>query len=310
MKPVSALEERLDSGEVILLDGGVGTEIERRGVGMDEAAWCGVATRSHPEVVRTVHEDYIRAGSEVITANTFGTARHVLEAAGLGEEVARINRDAVRLAREARDNAADGAVWVAASMSSLAPLSARGLPEGERARASYREQAALLAEAGADLIIAEMMTHAANAELVVSAALETGLPVWVGFSAEVDRRTGELLPWKHSNEGVGSGEFGHTVGAVLGLDGIRAAGIMHSRLGDMRRALEFLRERWRGPTLAYAESGVWEPPSWQFKGVVSPEDYAGAASEWVDAGTRIIGGCCGIGPEHIRAVKERMPRTR
>ena len=301
-----ALEERLERGEVILLDGGVGTEIERRGVGMDEAAWCGVAVRSHPEVVRAVHEDYIRAGSEVITANTFGTARHVLEAAGLAGDVARINQDAVRLAREARDNAAEGPVWVAASMSSLAPLGARGLPEGERAGASYREQAELLAEAGADLIIAEMMTHAENAEIVVGAALETGLPVWVGFSAEVSRATGELVPWKHSNEGVGQGEFGQTIDVVLGLGSISAMGIMHSRLGDMSRALAFLGERWRGPTLAYAESGVWEPPSWRFQGIVAPGDYARAASRWIDAGARIIGGCCGIGPAHIRALRDML----
>lgn len=303
-----SLHARLEQADIILIDGGVGTEIERRGVLMDGDAWCGVATLEHPDVIRAVHEDYIRAGAEVITANTFGAARHVLEAAGREAEVASINRAAVQLAREARDEVAERRTWVAASMSSMPPLGARGLPVGANARASYREQAELLAEAGADLIIAEMMTHADNAALVVEAALQTGLPVWVGFSAEVDRTSGKLVPWIHSNRGVPPGALGETIDTVLRLGGVSAMGIMHSRIPDMVRALDFLGRRWSGPRLAYAESGVWKPPSWKFSGIVEPDEYAQAARQWVDAGVHIIGGCCGIGPEHIRALRETLPQ--
>ena len=84
---MTSLNEHLENHEIILLDGAVSTEIQRRGVAMDSDVWSGLAHRTHPEVVRQVHEDYIRAGAQVITANTYSTARHVLESIDLGSEV-------------------------------------------------------------------------------------------------------------------------------------------------------------------------------------------------------------------------------
>ena len=112
------LDDKLAAGDVIVLDGAVGSEVERLGGEMDAVAWCGVANRTHPDTVRRVHEAYLGAGADVITANTFATCRHVLEAAGYGDETAAINRRAVELAREARDRVApDKPVAVAGSMS-------------------------------------------------------------------------------------------------------------------------------------------------------------------------------------------------
>ena len=137
---MNELAERLARGEIIILDGAVGTEIECRGVKMDEAAWCGVANKTHPGLVRRMHEDYIQAGADVITANTFATARHVLEDIGLGDEVEVINRRAVELAREARDGAAHRPVWIAGSMASMPPLTQLQdvTPRGEKAAAPNR----------------------------------------------------------------------------------------------------------------------------------------------------------------------------
>src|SRR5215210_8849091 len=113
------LERRMGEGEVVVLDGATGTELEKRGVPMDDAAWCAVALVTHPETVREVHEDYIRAGADVIITNTFPTARHVLEPAGMGERFRELNALAVELAKEARENAADGAVFIAGSISTF-----------------------------------------------------------------------------------------------------------------------------------------------------------------------------------------------
>ena len=79
------LHARLDRGERILLDGATGTELERRGVPMNEGAWSGLTPLTHAAVIRGVHDDYIDAGCEVITSNTFGSAKHVLEDSGLGD---------------------------------------------------------------------------------------------------------------------------------------------------------------------------------------------------------------------------------
>ncbi|MDP6772072.1 MAG: homocysteine S-methyltransferase family protein, partial [Anaerolineales bacterium] len=83
------------------MDGAIGSEIARLGGAMDSAAWCAVANKTHPDVVRQVHEEYIRAGADVVTANTFATNRHVLAGAGLADQAVMITARAVELAREA-----------------------------------------------------------------------------------------------------------------------------------------------------------------------------------------------------------------
>ncbi|MDH3691944.1 MAG: homocysteine S-methyltransferase family protein, partial [Gammaproteobacteria bacterium] len=85
-------------------------------------------------------------------------------------------------------------------------------------------------------------------------------------------------------------------------------GVMHSQLPAMAPALDVLSQHWTGPKLAYAETGRFENPDWNFVQVVSAEDYADEAGRWVNQqGVQIVGGCCGTGPEHIRVLKERLP---
>jgi S-methylmethionine-dependent homocysteine/selenocysteine methylase len=86
------------------------------------------------------------------------------------------------------------------------------------------------------------------------------------------------------------------------------AGVMHSEVETMAPALSIVLARWPGPVMAYAHSGHFVMPDWQFADVISPEDYLAAAEQWVAMGAQIIGGCCGIGPEHIRMLKKRLPK--
>ena len=148
------MQERLAAGEVIIIDGAMGTELQRRGVPMDKVAWSAAAIATHPDTIREIHEDYIRAGAEVVITNTFGAARHVLARASLGERVRELNRRAVELAREARDRASDGRkVWVAGSISSFLPEDDwNKMVMPDVAVASYREQAEVLAASGVDLV--------------------------------------------------------------------------------------------------------------------------------------------------------------
>lgn len=114
------LDDKLAAGDVIVLDGAIGSEIDRIGGKMDEAAWCGLANLTDPDTVRRVHESYLEAGADVITANTFASCRHVLEAVGYGDQTVSNIRRAVELAREALDRVApDRPVAVAGSMSNL-----------------------------------------------------------------------------------------------------------------------------------------------------------------------------------------------
>lgn len=304
---MSSLTERLDNSEILLLDGGVSTEIRRRGVALDNNVWSGLTTKTHPDQVREVHEDYIRAGAQVITANTYSTARHVLESVNLGHESKLLNFKSVQLAQQARDNAAQETVYIAGSMSSMPPLTSHyEVATGEHVAASYRELAETLAEAGVDVIIAEMMRDIENASIVIEAAVATGLPVWIGYSAMmadngVDVRS---LRWKNTDDTTSAHDFGEMVETLNALGG-QAAGIMHTRVEDTAPALQVLRRHWSGPLLAYAETGILMLPEWRYQEVSTPVEYAREIDGWIRAyGVQIVGGCCGTGPEHIRALKQ------
>ena len=303
---MTSLTERLQNNEILLLDGGVSTEIRRRGVALDKNVWSGLTTKTHPDEVRAVHEDYIRAGAQVITANTYSTARHVLESVNLGHEAKLINFKSVQLAQQARDKVASAEVYVAGSMSSMPPLTSHHeVATGEHVAASYRELAEVLAEAGVDLIIAEMMRDIENASIVIEAAVATGLPVWIGYSAMmadngVDVRS---LRWKNRDDTTSAHDFGEMVEILKPLGG-QVAGIMHTRVEDTGPALEVLRRHWPGPLMAYAETGRLVLPDWRYEQVSTPSDYAREIEGWIrDYGVQVVGGCCGTGPEHIRALR-------
>ena len=184
---MTALQQRLDRGDVVILDGAMGTELQRRGVPMDGIAWSAVAMATHPDTVRGVHEDYLRPGAEILITNSFATSHHVLAAAGLGERVAELNRRSVALAKEAVVRVApDRPVWIAGSISTFVPSGDnRHRPAPAAERASYREQAELLGEAGADLLALEMIRDIDQARTIVEAAAATGLPLWVGFTCHL-----------------------------------------------------------------------------------------------------------------------------
>ena len=306
---MTCLTERLQNNEVLLLDGGVSTEIRRRGVALDKNVWSGLTTKTHPDQVRSVHEDYIRAGAQIITANTYSTARHVLESVNLGHEAKILNFKSVQLAQQARDEVAEEQVYIAGSMSSMPPLTSHHeVATGEHVAASYRELAEVLAEAGVDVIIAEMMRDIENASIVIEAAVATGLPVWIGYSAMmadngIDVRS---LRWKNRDDTTSAHDFGEMVEALKALGG-QAAGIMHTRVEDTAPALKVLRQHWSGPLMAYAETGRLILPDWRYEEVSAPSEYAREIDGWIrDFGVQIVGGCCGTGPEHIRALKQLL----
>ena len=307
-------EERLESGGRLILDGAIGTELERRGVPMDGNAWCARATMSAPDTVRNLHVDYIDAGADVITANTFANHRYVLEPAGLAGQLEPLSRRAVALAVEARDAAAsDRPVAIAGSLSHMSALQPGfGWPDLAEASAHYRELAAMLADAGCDLLVAEMMMYQGYAEAVIEAAHATGLPVWVGFSISV--KDGEVVTRYHPTE-LGAGDLRRSRGdraladlapGVLNQGGT-VAGVMHSDVEITAAGLSALKTVWGGPLMAYAHSGGWTPPNWVFENVMAPAVYAEAAAAWVENhNVQVVGGCCGIGPAHIQALTSRL----
>ncbi len=293
MNRYDALMQRLQNGERILIDGATGTEIERRGVPMVENAWNGAGVLTHPEVVRQVHEDYIRCGANLVISNTFSTSRHVLRDAGLEGHFEFLNRRAVELAREARLNMQQHHVLVAGGITHSSFTGRH--PPHHQLRANMEEQAAIMAAAGADLIMLEMMVDVERTRILVAAAQKSGLPVWVGFSCRRDEDgVVRLLGGQTLEEGIR---------AIQDQD-VPLVSIMHTEVAEIEACLDVLEVIWSGPVGVYAHSGRFVAPNWIFNDIISPESYAAAAASWLARGVQVIGGCCGIGVEHIALLQD------
>lgn len=309
--PLDAITEDLARGACVLIDGATGTELERRGAEMHDAAWCAMATLSAPDVLRAIHEDYIRAGARVVTTNTFSTNRNMLEPGGLGGHFAELNRRAVEIALEARERAgAVGRVAVAGSMSHQVPVIAGAdrrdrdaLPSPAALAGNFAEMAQALAAAGVDLLLMEMMSDPDLANPAIDAARATGLPVWIGYSVRAGA-SGEPLAYAREDASVAE-----MVRAIPPGDA-GVAGIMHSSVSLTGPALESLAREWRGPLMAYPDSGYFEMPHWQFVDIIAPADLARVAGGWIDAGVQVLGGCCGLGVEHVEALAGTIGRRR
>ncbi len=304
---VARLEQRLRNGELVVLDGAVGTELERRGAPMHSDLWCGETLETHPQLIIDVHRSYIEAGADVITTNSYAVPPHTLAHVGMQHKTVPWNRRSAELALAAREQFADGRpVWIAGSVSTFGTW--RNLDPREVAPGIAR-QARILVESGVDLILLE--TLASQPELVLAAVRDiSGLsvPVWIAVSCLQDRESGALLhgveeSQQHSCTQRRFVPFADIVRQATALGG-SALLMMHSDLNVAGAAVRAMREHYDGPVGVYPNAGYWERPSWAFVDQIPPHDYARAAQGWIRDGAQIVGGCCGIGPEHIRALRD------
>jgi S-methylmethionine-dependent homocysteine/selenocysteine methylase len=313
------LQERLDRGDVIILDGAVGTGLQNMGVPMHGTAWAAAALETHPYTVRRLHETYVKAGVDVLTTNTYSAARHNLEPLGLGDLTAELNIRAVMLARDARDKMArDRPVFVGGSVSNYGLVTGAeprrrvyGRPTrrtaltAEQSQANLREQAEVLAEAGVDLLLAESTGSMEHRKWVVGACLATGLPTWIGIKCRVE-----------GDDPTPRIGYSSDVPLDRGLDelvplGGKVINVFHSNVKATEAALPIVREKWSGPLGVYPEAGredyVDPHPDPADRNDITPAEFLDLARKWVQEGVQVIGGCCGIGPDYIRPLRDGLP---
>jgi len=154
-----------------------------------------------------------------------------------------------------------------------------------------------MAAAGADLIILEMMADIERMLILLAAAQKTGLPVWIGFSCDLDDAGQPRL--------LDGQSLADAAEALKDKD-VPLIAIMHTEVEYVAPCLEVLKDLWQAPIAVYAHSGKFIQPHWIFNDVISPEDYAAAAQTWQGQGVQVIGGCCGIGLEHIQLLKDTI----
>jgi homocysteine S-methyltransferase len=287
------LMERVLNGERILMDGATGTEIERRGVPQLDNAWNGGGALSHPDILRSVHEDYIREGAEIVISNTFATSRHALRDAAVEDRFEALNRRGIELAIEARERLQEPDVLVAGGISYWSWTGRH--PSLHDLRGSIEEQAAIMVKAGADLLMLEMMIDIDRMLVTLEAAQTSGLPVWVGLTCEPDSSKTMALQ---------NGEP-----LIDALDAIKdknvpLVSIMHTEVEHIDACLDILQDRWSGPIGVYAHSARWVGDTCIFDETISPQDYASLSKAWLERGVQVIGGCCGMRVDHIKALKK------
>jgi methionine synthase I (cobalamin-dependent) len=220
---------------------------------------------------------------------------------GRDEELLRIDQAAVAIAKRA---AAGKRVAVAGSVSTMRPV-AMGSDrtiiqvewQADEARRLLDRKVQNLAAAGVDFLMMEMMRDVDYSVIATQAALATGLPVWVGISVE-RRADGQLAGFGRQDQLLDD------VARELAALKPDVMTIMHSSPNDTDEAIGILKRYWTGPMGAYPECGYFKSPDWQFVDVIAPQDLVAKAQDWRVLGLRIFGGCCGIGPTHIKSLAE------
>ena len=298
MSNFEKLQSRLAAGETILMDGGMGSEFDRRGM-TNPTTWSGGPMLTHPELVRDIHQEYIEAGAEIIITNTFSTGHDVLEQVGLEHKVAEANRLGIEAAVQARrSSGTEDSVVIAASVSTMVPKAHAEVPVPyEKALETYREQLGELAKGGPDVAVGEMLVRISDTLAVIEAAAELGLPVWVGLSLVPD---GDEL-YLGIQDRHGGETLQDAMDAIEDKD-IASVFIMHTSADDTAPGLEIVKKNWSGTFGAYAHfprSGGPTPGN-----ALDPQQYLEYAKGWSEQGARIIGGCCGTRPDHIRVLRE------
>ena len=173
-------------------------------------------------------------------------------------------------------------------------------PNLAQASKNFVEQAQIQADAGADLILLEMMREIDETIACAEAVVATGLPLWLGWSCTTDGFDEPMLWEKRHTLRQGMAAI-----ADLPIDVIS---IMHSEVEDIDASLDIVFDRWDGPVGVYAHSGRFEHPNWIFNGVISEQDYSDHALGWIERGVQVIGGCCGIGADHIAHLHAALGR--
>ena len=179
----------LGRNETVLMDGALGTELERRELPIEAAGWSALAVRDHGGVIRDIHQKYIEAGARLHIVNSFALARHVLEPVGLGADFEVLNRRALELFDEAVvcASADRSQHWAAGSLSSFCANSDRSLlPQGDVLINNCRDQAQLLVDASVDLFALEMLFDCDVSLAMLQAVAPFKLPVILGFTCEWD----------------------------------------------------------------------------------------------------------------------------
>ena len=286
--------------EVILLDGGMGQEIVNRGGKVAYGEWAVAALYENPAMVQAIHRDYIQAGADIITTNTYSATRTRLRHVEMEDRFEQLVQLAGQLAVQARETSAAGHVKIAAC---LPPLEASYVSQFalsfDEMTARYRELLDLL-DPYVDSYLGETLSTSQEARAVLKAAQGRDKPIWIAWTLQ-----------DHGSSVLRGGET--LQDALASLDSLPDAVLINCCTpNSIDSALPDLRSSGL-PFGGYANGFVEIPDEWDDYGGVtqlqtrtdlSPPAYADRVQRWIAAGAAIVGGCCEVGPAHISRLRQ------
>jgi S-methylmethionine-dependent homocysteine/selenocysteine methylase len=290
--------QALDTRRPLILDGAMGTELQRRGVDTGLPLWSARSLKTSPEVVLAIHREYIEAGADIITTNSFRTTRRTFKRAALPDESALLTLKAASIARDAREIFPDRHILIAGSIAPLEDCySPQLVPPQDVLEEEHRELADRLAGAGVDFLLLETMGTLRETLAACTAACSTGLEVVVSFLCN---ETASLYGGESLEEAVRATEPLGPAGFSLNCASVHHLPDAISRLA---RATSL-------PFGVYANVGLPQMEvGWEFTVDVGPVEYAKHAIQWQAAGASFLGGCCGTTPAYIRMLADALRAT-
>ena len=290
--------KELFGDKAVLCDGAMGTALYSRGVFINRC--YDELNLTDPETVRSIHEEYLLAGAELIETNTFGANSFRLARHGLANKVREINLAGAKLARQAVEQLTEkqaGKAWVAGSVGPLGVhLEPLGKTSLEEARTAFAEQIAALAEGGVDLILIETVAALNEAEQALLAAKQVAPNLPVAVMITVDEEV----------EGL-DGTNPEEAAARLTAWGADAVGCNCSvGPATVLTAMERMRTATTLPLIAMPNAGMPRAVEGRNIYLCSPEYMASFARKFLRAGVQFVGGCCGTTPNHIRGMRSAL----
>jgi homocysteine S-methyltransferase len=288
------------ASQCVVLDGGLSTQLERRGATFHGSLWTGRALLENPEIVRQAHLDFVEAGAEIISTASYQLSRAGFVSEGMTAKDA--DRALIRSVEIAREAVAGTGVKVAAS---IGPWGATQ-HDGSEYRGNYgvdqdfledfhRARMKVLAEAQPDYWAVETIPEVSEARALASVLAEfSDIPAWVSFSCRDDAH-------------VASGEsIDDAVVALAGVPNVIAVGVNCVPPENVAGLARAIREVTDLPMIAYPNrGGIWDAATGDWEGQ-SPRALGDWLPQWRDAGVSMVGGCCGHGAAEISALKQTL----
>ena len=292
---------RLARNGPVVLDGGLSTELERRGADLRDALWSARVLMEDPDQVRAAHLAYYEAGAEVAITASYQASFEGFAVRGIDEAgAADLMRRSVDLAREAQKQHGGG--YVAASIGPYGAVLGNGAeytgdyPLGSRELGVFHgRRLEVLDAAGADVLAVETIPSIVEASALVRLLDGCRTPAWVSFTC----RDGSVL-----RDGT---PFTEAVSIATSSDRVLAVGVNCTAPHHVGPLIEAAGSVSAKPVVVYPNRGaVWDSGRKAWRGPIAAEDLAGLAPAWRAAGARMIGGCCGTGPEDIAAIADAV----